>query len=202
MFLVLFVGITSISQAQVKVGVRAGISTQKFDPATSILAGENLSLALQDADYGYHAGLFTQFRKGKFFIQPEVVFNTHKINYNIKDADTPNGELVSERYNHLDIPIMMGLKFGFLRLQAGPVGHIYLNNASEIADRVQNYQQTFETMTYGYQAGVGLDFGRVIFDFKWENNFSQFGDHITIAGTQFNSDQNSKRFVASVGFAF
>lgn len=203
MFLLLLVSVSYMAQAQVKFGIKGGVSTHKFDPAASIIEGENLNLALENADYGYHAGIFTQIRAGKrFFIQPEVVFNSNKVDYNLKDASNPTGELLTESYQYLDIPVMMGLKLGFLRLQAGPVGHLFINSSSDLVDRVQNYEQTFDDFTYGYQAGFGLDFGRLIFDFKWENNLNKLGDHITVGGTDFDFDQNNKRFVASVGFAF
>jgi hypothetical protein len=202
MFLVLLVSVSYIAQAQVKFGFKGGLSTHKFDPASSIIEGENLSLAMEDASYGYHAGLFTQIKAGKFFIQPEVVFNSNKVDYSLTDIANPNGEILSESYQYLDVPVMMGLKLGFLRLQAGPVGHVFVNSTSDLVDRVQNYEQAFDDFTLGYQAGFGLDFGRLIFDFKWENNFSELGDHISIGGTDFNFDQKNKRFVASVGFAF
>ena len=110
MCLALLVSVTYMAQAQVKFGVKAGLSTQKFDPAASILEGENLSVALQNANYGYHAGIFTQIKMGKFFIQPEAVFNSSKVSYSIKDVANPDGEVLSESYQHLDIPVMMGLK--------------------------------------------------------------------------------------------
>jgi len=96
---------------------------------------------------------------------------------------------------------MMGFKFGPLRLQGGPVGHVFLNSTSELFD-IEGYDQKFDEMTFGYQAGVGLDIWKLVLDVKYEGNFNKTGDHIVFAGQQFNFDQTPGRLLVSVGFAF
>lgn len=195
------------TQAQVKFGIRGGIATAQIEPNDLLILGANdaeeLKLAVNNSDYGTHFGFFTQIKIKKFFIQPEVLFNSNSVNYTVTDFRDPNViDLVkNEKYQNLDIPLMMGFKFGPLRLQGGPVGHVFLNSTSELFD-VQGYDQKFDEMTFGYQAGIGLDIWKLVLDVKYEGNFNKQGDHIVFGGQQYNFDQTPARLLVSVGFAF
>ncbi|MFK7934387.1 MAG: porin family protein [Saprospiraceae bacterium] len=187
------------TQAQFKFGLRGGISSLDFDPMPIITGDESLKVAFNDASYGVHGGVFARIGN-KIYIQPEILFNSNTVDYDVTDFS--GTELLKERYQFVDIPLLVGFKMGFFRVQAGPVGHIFVNSTSELGDKVQNYQQTFEDMTYGYQAGIGLDLGKLIVDVKYEGNFDRFGEHFTIDGTQYMFDGAPARLVASVGLAF
>jgi len=158
---------------------------------------------VNNSDYGTHFGFFAQLKIRKFFIQPEVLFNSNSVNYTVTDFRNPSvvDIVKNEKYQNLDIPLMMGFKFGPLRLQGGPVGHVFLNSTSELFD-VQGYDQKFDEMTFGYQAGVGLDIWKLVLDVKYEGNFNKQGDHIVFGEQQYNFDQTPARLLVSVGFAF
>ena len=137
---------------------------------------------------------------GKFFIQPEVIFNSNSVDFRKEDLNNFS-EILTEKYQYLDIPFMMGFKFGPLRLQGGPVGHVFLNSKSDLF-RINGYSQTFENMTYGWQAGLGLDIWKFVLDFKYEGAFNNFGDHMRIGNQQLEFDDNPGRMVVSLGIAF
>ncbi len=199
---------TITSTAQVKFGIKGGVSAIDIEPSqlaiTNTDALNEFGLSIAEADLGVHFGIFTQFRMGKFFIQPEVLFNSNKVNYQIEDISNNNiaTELFSESYQYLDIPVMLGFKFGPLRLNGGPVGHVFINSSSELLD-VEGYEQKFNDLTLGYQAGLGLDIGkRLMLDFRYEGNFNNFGDHITFFGQDFQFDDTPGRLIGSIGFKF
>ena len=116
-------------QAQTfKFGIKGGISTPDVNPndinplkITNIR--DSLSLKLTDANYGWHLGAFARVGLGNFFIQPEVLFNSSSANYNVKSLRLGLiiDSLRSESYRNIDVPLMVGFKFGTLRLNAGPV---------------------------------------------------------------------------------
>ena len=195
------------TEAQVKFGIRGGISTSQVEPSDLLIRNasdaEELKLAINDSNYGAHFGLFTQFKIKKFFIQPEVLFNSNSVDFTVTDFRDGNVvELIkNEKYQNLDIPLMMGFKFGPLRLQGGPVGHVFLNSTSELFD-IEGYDQKFDEMTFGYQAGVGLDLWKFVLDVKYEGNFNKEGDHIVFGGQQFNFDQTPGRILVSLGISF
>ncbi len=196
-----------MANAQFKFGVRGGLSTMDISAKELIVKNKNdinqLGISVSDANYGVHLGFFAQARIGKFFIQPEALFNSNSVEYRLNDFSDANviTTLKKESYQTLDLPIMMGAKFGPLRLQAGPVGHVFINSRSELFD-VDGYSQKFDDMTWGYQAGIGLDLWKVIIDLKYEGSFTDFGDHMVFHGKQYSFDSAPGRFIASVGIAF
>lgn len=200
-----FLFLLQLSYSQVRFGLRGGLSNsnedgqmiQVFTPADS------LQLGITDAKYGIHLGIYAQFKGKHFFVQPEVLFNSSSVEYQLSDfrsSDVVN-ELLSETYQQLDIPVMMGLRAGPFRIGAGPVGHLFLNSNSDLED-LDNFEPLFKRMKYGMQAGLGLDIGKVALDVKWEGNFYKFGDHIQFSGESFKFDKQSTRLIASLGIAF
>jgi len=195
------------ASAQVKFGVRGGLSSTDLKPSSFVVtnqaSAEAFTLSTKEANYGYHLGVFLQAGGEKFFIQPEILFNSSSVDYSLQGNGI--GDLMSnvfnETYQNIDIPIMLGFKVGPLRLQGGPVGHLHIDSSSELTD-FQGYEEKFKTFTYGYQTGIGLDFWKFVIDLKYEGNFSDFGDHFTFFGNDYNFDQRPGRIVASVGIAF
>lgn len=193
--------------AQVKVGFKTGISTDQLESeqifVNSIDELQDLGIAIGDASYGIHGGLFIQGKIGRFIIQPEFLFNSNSIDFVVSDLQ--NGEIVesikTESYQHMDIPIMLGLKFGPLRLQGGPVGHVFLNSTSELFD-ISGFDQKFDEFTWGYQTGVGLDLWKFMFDVRYEGNFDNLGSHFSIRDQDFQFSQTPARIVFSLGYKF
>ncbi|GJM32553.1 MAG: hypothetical protein DHS20C18_15540 [Saprospiraceae bacterium] len=206
LFVFLF-GCFGAAQAQFKLGVRMGINTTDLNPNDIKILDANgldrFNLALKQANYGVHGGLVFSFRKNNLMIQPEVLLNSNKVDYTITDAQGSGlvDSIRSEKYQYLDIPVLLGLKLGPLRLHGGPVGHIYINSTSEL-EGLDGYLDRFEPFTLGYQLGVGLTIWKLMLDVRYEGNFTKFGDHFEFFGNQYQFDQSSARFLFSIGFLF
>ncbi len=191
-------------QAQVKFGIRGGLSTTQLNEEKISLSNgglETLGLAIKDADYGVHLGVFLQGKIGAFVIQPEVLFNSSSVNFRVDGSGQSFDQVFKEKYQFIDIPVLLGAKFGPLRLNAGPVGHIFVNSSSDLL-QFDQYKQHFETLTLGWQGGIGLDIWSLLIDLRYEGNFNKFGDHIQFGGNQYQFSQTPGRFIASVGIAF
>ncbi len=206
LILALLITTTLAATAQKKFGIRGGLSSTDFNPKDLVVTNANdvdqLRLAVDNAKYGLHFGLFAQFRKNRFFIQPEVVFNSNEIEYTVEDIENNVGKTaISARYNYVDIPINAGFKFGPLRVQAGPVGHFFVNSVSDLKDW-DGYKESFKEATWGVQYGFGIDIWKTVLDFKWERNFKEFGDHVTFNDVSYNFDDTQNRFIVSLGIAF
>ncbi len=208
--IILFAALLFVSMemnAQLKAGIRAGISTDQLEQEQLLINNfddlEDLGIAIGDARYGIHAGFFLQGKIGRFIIQPEVLFNSNSIDYVVTDFADGNivESIKTESYQNVDIPIMLGLKFGPLRLQGGPVGHFFLNSSSELFD-ISGYDQKFDEFTWGYQGGVGLDIWKLMFDVKYEGNFNNLGSHFSIRDQDFQFSQTPARIVFSLGYKF
>lgn len=205
-FIILILALAHTIQAQFRVGLKFGASSNNLltSPITvhSVNDISDFKLSLAQANYGVHAGIFTQLKIMGFFVQPELMFNSNSSDYKISDlGKDPVSVIKRESYQNLDIPFLLGVKFGPLQLGAGPVGHVFLRSTSELFD-VAGYSQKFKEFTYGYQGNIALVIGKLYIDVRYENNFSKFGDHIRFFGNQYQFDKSPARLIGSIGIAF
>ncbi len=189
------------AQAQVRFGIRSGLSSSQLSSET--IQSNGLSLAIKDASYGFHFGVFGRLKfNERWYLQPEAVLNSTSVDFEVTDfGDGFQDKVLTEKYRHLDLPLMVGYKLGPLRLEAGPTGHVYVASKSEL-EQIGSYDRRFNDFTLGYQAGVGLDLWKLTLDLRHEGNFDRFGDHMSIGGQQVNFSQRPTRWVMSVGFSF
>ncbi|MDX1684775.1 MAG: outer membrane beta-barrel protein [Saprospiraceae bacterium] len=192
---------------QVSFGVTGGLSTSDLDKdAARVVFNdvEQFKISATEARYGIHAGVFSIIQMEKFYLMPEVIFNSNKVEYEITELDQA-GEVFQiyrqEELQKLDLGLMMGMKLGALRAGIGPVGHVHIDNVSQLWD-VEGYDQNFQGLTWGWQGGLGLDLWFLHFDVRYEGNLSQFGDHITFFGEKFHFDKRIHRWIARVGVSF
>lgn len=207
LFLCLAMGQAAV-QAQIKYGFKLGISTPDIKPAdvTALRfksGTDSFSLKVNDANYGFHVGGWVRLKLGAIYLQPEVLFNSSKVQYNlgkVKGAALMDS-LRSERLNNLDVPILLGFKLGSFRVNAGPVAHIHLSSNSELSS-LADYKANFQSATWGYQAGIGLEFGKMGLDLRYEGNFNKFGDHISFGGTNYAFGKEASRMTLAMAYSF
>ncbi|MEL6988997.1 MAG: porin family protein [Bacteroidota bacterium] len=195
------------AEAQLKLGIKAGISSSDIQASDLVITNrgdiEELGLAIDEANFGFQFGLFLQAKIANFFIQPELLFNSSSVDFAIEDFSKPStiGEIRNESYQYLDIPVLVGLKAGPLRVGAGPVAHYFLSSSSELFE-FGEYDQKFDELTWGWTAGVGLDIGKLHLDARYEGNFTSFGSHMNFFGEQLDFDMNPARFNLQLGISF
>ncbi|MFN7115795.1 MAG: outer membrane beta-barrel protein [Saprospiraceae bacterium] len=187
--------------SQLKLGLKVGGSSTEID-ASDFQVGNQLDVALDDVNFGIHGGLVIRAQLGSFLIQPEVLFSSNSVDYRVDDL-TNNlfDQIKEEKFQYLNIPVLLGYKFGPLRLMAGPQGHIFINNSSELTD-FANYDEKFKSMTLSWLGGVGLDLWSLMLDVRYEGNFNKFGEHIRFGDQQFDFADRPSRWTFSVGFLF
>lgn len=195
---------------QARLGIKGGLSISEVPSSALFVPDERgldkFRIGVDNIKYGIHLGMFVQAQFGHFFVQPEVLFNTVAVDYTIEDLQSATPLRVrDEMYRNLDIPLLLGLKFGPVRLGAGPVGHLYLDNTSDLESELQDeakYEQDFERITWGWQAGIGLDIWKLHLDARYEGNLSQFGDHFVFYGQSYAFQEHPARFLFSAGISF
>lgn len=193
------------TKAQLNFGIKGGINSTSIKPEElKIVDNESVKqfgVSVKDADYGMHFGFYLDGQIHKFFIRPEVVFNSNKVNYNVTEFGLNDivTTVRSETYNYLDIPVMMGIDFGAVRLMGGPVGHVFIASRSELTN-LSGYEQKFDDMSYGYQLGAGLQAGRFGLEGRFEGNFNNASDHFTFFDHDYAFSSSPTRFLVSLSF--
>ena len=138
-------------------------------------------------------------------MQPEILYNSSSVDYGLEELYSPEGDtsIFRDTYKNIDFPLMMGLKAGAFRFGGGPVAHLFLGSESGFSDYEDSgFEETFDEFTWGWQAGVGLDFWKLHIDLRYEGNFSELGDQITFFGKEFDFETQNNRLIASFGLSF
>ncbi len=206
LFICLFFALCTTGFSQIQFGFRAGLGTTDISPTDLTLFSQDgreaLGLAIDDAKFNIFGGFLVRIMLDDFFIQPELVFSSNGVDYSVDDLSSPGNVITTvrkERYQYLDIPVMVGYKTGFLRLMLGLEGHVFLNSTSDLFD-FENYDQNFDAFTLGWQGGLGVDISKIMIDLRFQGNFTKFGTHIRFAGQEYQFDDSPSRLMLSVGF--
>jgi Outer membrane protein beta-barrel domain len=201
-FAILTVSFVQFINAQ-KFGIKGGVSDFKINPNGIEIQSPNDAvqgtLDLAKAQNGYFFGAYARF--GKFIhLQPEVLFNQNTVDYKLTNSDGVFS--ISEKNQSVEVPLLLGLKIGPLRAQAGPVGIFHAKSTSNW-DKTDGFSQNFDKMKLGTVIGVGLNLGRhLTFDLRWQGDLNKFGDHIVVQNEQINFDKNARRVSFSIGYTF
>jgi hypothetical protein len=195
--------------SQVKFGLKAGVSTTSLSMPSikTITSGQTTYTvdALTAAKYGFHGGAFVRITLFGVYIQPEFLFATRSNEYtviNVTNQTSPVSYVVKQNFNKLDIPVMVGLKLGPLRINAGPAATFLINSPKELINN-PDYKDRYSKMTIGYQAGLGFDLLMFTFDLRYEGSLKKYQNQIeNLTGTKYNLDDRPNAFLFSVGVMF
>ena len=211
----LIIPFSLVSNAQIKFGIKAGITSTsiKVDDVISVANDPNATtfdeivVKGKNAKVGFQGGIFSRITIAKIYIQPELLFTSTGGEVEVTSllgGTEVFSETRDQKYRQIDFPIMLGYKFGPARIQAGPVGTIVLSTDPSL-DGFMNmdYKEEFNGATWGYQVGVGLDIGKKLtIDVKYEGNLSKLADGVKIGDETLDFDSRNSQFVASLGIFF
>lgn len=208
LFSVLFASLFlfQVADAQIfKYGVKAGVgfSSLKFEAITGIEDGGDVyDLVTGEAVMGYHLGLQTRIKIAMAYIQPEVYFNAGGGTVEQVVAAGAN-EVLNVRFTRVDVPLLMGVKLGPARINAGPVGSFVIGETNDLTTLVPDYEIFTSLMTWGLQAGIGVDIMKKIsLDARYEGSLSRLGETLTIDNHDFVMDARPSQWLISLGIWF
>jgi hypothetical protein len=196
------------SFSQLNWGIKAGLSTNSIsmEQVKSIPAtGGNYTIAaLKSATYGFHGGLFFRLTIFGLYVQPEVLIATSENKYNVTNPGSVQLNEVTQSLTKLSIPVMVGLKFGPLRINAGPAANVQIGSPKALITDT-NFKDLQSKTTIGYQAGLGLDiFKKITIDVRYEGNLKKYQNQIQnlTGSTKINLDNRPNAFLFSLGLLF
>jgi len=158
-------GFSQISNAQIAFGLKGGVNYNNNGDATFSSTGNNV-IDGAESKSGYHAGIWF---RGKlpiigFYVRPEIVFTQIKSEYLFNDA------LTDYNFKKIDVPVLLGKKIlGFGNIFIGPSFQYILENEFSFSDLITD---DFDKFSVGVQMGVGVEFGKVGVDVRWERGLS------------------------------
>jgi opacity protein-like surface antigen len=193
--------------SQINFGLKAGLSTTSItmeDVKTIASGGTQYTVEkLKGANYGFHGGVFVRLNISKLYIQPELLFSNRTNEYTVSNLATVTDSIVKQKFNKLDIPVMVGVKFGPLRLNAGPSATLLINSPADLI-KDPDFKTMYSRMTFGYQAGIGLDLlKKLTIDLRYEGSLKKYQNKIeNLIGTSVALDDRPNAFLLSIGYMF
>lgn len=194
--------------SQFKFGLKAGLSTTNLkmeDLITLSSGGTDYTVdALKGANYGFHAGLFSRLTISGFYVQPELMFTSRTDEYTVTDLDNPASALIKkQKFNQLELPVMLGFKIGPLRLNAGPAARMLIGSPKDLIEN-PDFKTVYNKLSFGYQAGLGVDLlKKLTVDLRYEGSLQKYQTQIeNLTGESINLDDRPNAFLLSVGIFF
>jgi hypothetical protein len=192
----------TVTFGQFKLGVRAGVSSASYKADDFTQGGNYIIQKASTADFGFHLGLIGQVGLGPIVLQPELLLSTIGNKYKITDATNQAVSVTkNDRSYNIDFPLIVGYKISILKLEAGPTGRFLLGKTSQLKDYT-GYETKFNSATWAFQTGVGVDLLGITADLKYEFPLSKYGDGITVGGVDRKFDSRVRQFILSVGIFF
>ena len=124
-----------------------------------------------------------------------------EVNMTFKPAPESHGYI----FKRIDLPVLVGVKLGPARLGIGPVGSYVVKESvtSDIAELGgDDYVLFTNSMTWGFQAGLGVDISKISIDARYEGSLSKLGESFQVGNANFELDARPSQWVFSLGFWF
>lgn len=199
---VLLVGIAASATAQkhsradyFRIGLKGGVNLSSVKVAS-------LSNNLENKT-GYQLGAFARIGR-TVFIQPEMYFTAKEVNVDVLNSLTTNQGVVGFSQKSLDVPILVGLKLGPIRVLAGPVATYAISASTSPDAAVKSYfsgtsQEIINRSNFSYQAGLGFDILNLSLDLRYEGAMSELNNTLAVP-SGFNYSQKPSYYQATIGF--
>ena len=202
------------------VGVKGGLNSTKLkmkDVAETAINDANgqktdKTIMMEEAasDLGFHVGGFARINALVMFVQPEIYYTnmSSHIKINTKDGNVSKSETADVKNHRIDIPVIVGAKFGPARLGLGPVASFNLKSDTKVSDQMKEQigsglDGAKNTATFAMQIGAGLDIlKKLTLDLRYEFGLSKLGDEVSVGQQSFKTDQRANSFIASIGWMF
>lgn len=194
-----FTLLVPVVRAQFSLGLRVGMHSSAQEVGSAVMAQDWASLKVRE-NLGFRGGLLLRIKLGPVYFQPEALLTTTQARYSLEDLKQP-GQLAfrDERYLHLDLPMLVGVKLSFLRIQAGPVASLLVEGASDF-ESMDDLKRSFDQAQWSLQAGLGIDIWRLMLDVNYQHPLDKGREGIQIAGQGYSLSQAKGQLVLGLGF--
>jgi hypothetical protein len=199
--LVVFATGVALSQSS-SFGIKAGLNFSSLPSTETGTTSDYIVSAFSDSYTGYHLGVTGLFVFRGGFFQPDLLYTQTGRDMRLEFLETEQeDEYFQQKFSHIVLPLHAGAKFGPLKLGAGPVFSFLINDWNDLGVAVE-LEQNLNRLTLGYQLGAGLQLGSLMLDFRYEGNFTKFGDEISVGGQTINFETRPHQFILSLGLLF
>ncbi len=189
---------STVAMAQIDLGIKAGANLD-FNKIT-LETFDDLSFD-NPATAGFHAGLQLRLNtKLGLYVQGDAIYNFSSTKANFKLEDVEN---LLYKSHSIDIPVVVGFKFAFLRVYAGPKFNLGISHSAEMGGHDADF--SYDQNVMNYQAGIGLDLlGKITLDVNYNGAFGKSTQTFELEGVgqSLITKSSANQVWLSVGFLF
>jgi len=149
-------------------GIKGGVNYNENGDLRTINAGNPISLS-SNQEVGYHVGILSEIKLPLFlYIRPELVYTHTQSSY---ELDEDKGTL---KLDKLELPVLVGFRvFKIGRFFFGPNFSYIMNTKLSVPESVEGVSNiSSDDFLVSGQVGLGLNFGKLGADIRWETGFS------------------------------
>jgi hypothetical protein len=154
--------------AQKDFGIKGGVNYNNNGDVTTFSSTGDDVIQGAESKSGFHAGLWF---RGKvpiigLYIRPELVYTQVRSEYRDSESNSSNYE-----FSKIDVPVLFGKNFlGLATAFVGPSFQYILNDDFEFSEVTTT---DFDKFSVGLQMGLGIEFGNLGIDVRWERGLSE-----------------------------
>jgi hypothetical protein len=203
-FTISLLAVCSASQAQWKIGPKAGFGT--------ITQSAEIIHVVPNSDHGMYdlkflggstvkyAGLTLYRDLGPFFLQLDALGTQYELEYLLDEYKKMNesSPVYSEQYSLIEGSFAAGVKLKNFKIGLGPVFDFNMDKDSQLGE-MYDYQNTTNKIDAGFQALIGYNLGILHFDVKYVNKFSGITDSFDFGNDIMKYNGSANRLSLTVG---
>ena len=184
-FLVLFCIALSANAQFLNWGIKGGVNYNENGDLRTITEGGPISLSSNE-EVGYHIGILSEIKLPLFlYIRPELIYTHTESSYKLE------GDKSKLKMDKLELPVLLGFRvFKIGRFFFGPNFSYIMNTKLSVPEG---------------QIGLGLNFGKIGADIRWETGFSDSEASFIQDNTDFDFalvDTSHSQFILSFYYKF
>jgi hypothetical protein len=156
-----------------------------IDDATNVIESKG------SGGSGFNVGTYGELDLLVIYLRAELLYSQSKSEYEIQSVNT------DFKMSSMDLPVLVGVKIGPLKLFAGPAFKYIINSDLEGLD----YESISSDITVGLNAGIAFQLGRLGIDLTYDRGFNDNeAEFIDGANGSFTLDTRPQQF--RIGFSY
>lgn len=185
---------------QIKFGIKTG-PIVILVPVYNISFGSISITPEHTWNSGIRASVFLRINSEVLYFQPEVAFESNAFEFNVINKYI--SEVVKQRFNKLDIPLLLGAQFDKIHFCFGPSASIKTGLPKPLVDDA-DFSKLYDKIAWEYQVGFGIDLlEKIDLEVRYRGYLGKDYEGVEKIGYQtFTLKRSNSSFLFSIGYMF
>jgi hypothetical protein len=204
----LCVCVYAISSAQFSYGLRV-TAAPSVEPGTSYIfvnrgaANERLA-NITRVSYSPQLGVMGRYDLQSFWFMSDLMYGQSTSHYSLSTSgESGFGQFITldERRSFLELPASVGVSIGIVDVFSGFSLSYDLSYKSEL-NEITGFSADIPKLHYGWHSGIGVNFGQILIDVRYMQEFGNYGEGRYIDGDEILLKNAPARLVMSAAYRF